>query len=74
METVKLPEIHCDIVATDFRLLLALGRLLERIRERRVLVLRLHLLKRLHHQHIPAGELARTLLATRATSLGHLYI
>lgn len=59
----------------DFRpSLLPLGRLLERIRERGVLVLRLQLLERLHHQQIPAGKLARTLLATRATSLSHSYI
>ena len=53
------------------RLLLALRGFLERIGERRVLVLRLQLLKGLHHQQVPARQLARSLLAPRATSLGH---
>ena len=54
-------------------LLLASGRLLQRIRERHVLILLLHLLIGLHHQHIPARKLTRPLLGTtlHATCLGH---
>ena len=53
------------------RLLLALARLLQGIREARILILRLHLLEDLHYQQIPARQLARSLSLGGTTSLSH---